>query len=425
MENIADCFGVETLKRVIHKVEQGQYIEVVFNVPENTEQVKVTMEVKSEGNAANIIDLGVKDPYRVRGWSGGARTEFFISKSKATPGYLQGDMHPGEWAVLLGSYRVASVGCEVTLKVEYTPLSYRWLKGDLHVHSVHSDGTYTLRENAAIAESVGLDFLGLTDHNTSSQNYAYPQDTSIHFIPGMELTTNKGHINLFGVEDPVKDFRITTMNELHRCLTEARENGAYISLNHPHCSNTGWEWEWEFDYDWVEVWNGPWRPDNQEAVDWWQTQLVKGKRLVAVGGSDTHRPNRFVKHGMPTTWVYGNELTTPGILGAIHKGHVVLSYSPNGPFIELSCGLSMVGDVCGEKDKEVTLNVRDVQYGDVVKIISNKGTEKEVMIDEGQDMFELSWNIDSRTFYRVEVWRYFPEVKKRLMAALSNPIYFE
>jgi hypothetical protein len=421
---IHECSKTETISRRILHNEESSYIEVPFSVPTGTEQIKVKMEVIQEGAASSIIDLGVKDQNRVRGWSGGARSEFFIHQAKATPGYLHGELEAGEWAVLLGAYKVAAKGCMVNLTIEYTLEELRWLKGDLHTHSVHSDGTFTLREKASICEEAGLDFLGLTDHNAASQNEAYPRDVDTLFIPGMELTTNNGHLNLFGVNDPVRDFRVNTMEELHRVLKEARENGAYISLNHPYCRNTGWRWDWDFDYDWVEVWNGPWRDENQDALDWWQEQLVSGKRLVAVGGSDVHRPHPYVIHGMPTTWVYSKSLTSSEILKSIDKGHVVLSYSPKGPFISLTCGISMTGDVSEETNQPVMLNVKDVQYSDVVKVISNQGIEQEVMVKEGQDSLDLSWAVGNCSFYRVEVWRYFPEAKSRLLAALCNPIYF-
>jgi len=418
------CSKAETISRFISHDEESSYIEVPFSIPTGTEQIKVKMEVIQTGVASSIIDLGVKDQNRVRGWSGGARTEFFIHQSKATPGYLHGEIAAGEWAVILNAYKVAAKGCTVKLTMEYTLEELRWLKGDLHTHSVHSDGTFTLREKADICEEAGLDFLGLTDHNAASQNEAFPRDVNTLFIPGMELTTNRGHLNLFGVKDPIRDFRVNSNEELHLRLKEAREKGAYISLNHPHCRNTGWRWDWDFDYDWVEVWNGPWREDNQDALDWWQEQLVSGRRLVAVGGSDAHRPDPYVIHGMPTTWVYSKSLTSSEILKSIDKGHVVLSYSPKGPFISLTCGTCMMGDVCEDKNQPVQLNVRDVQYSDVVKVISNQGIEKEIMIEEGQDSLDLLWGVDDRSFYRVEVWRYFPEVKSRLLAALSNPVYF-
>src|SRR5690606_1377446 len=112
---------------------------------------------------------------------------------------------------------------------------------------------------------------------------------------------------------------------------------------------------------------GPWREDNHDAVSWWHEQLVDGKRLVAVGGSDAHNPQQVhVKHGMPTNWVYSKALTCPEILRTIDKGHVVLSYAPEGPFINMTCGESMVGDVCKESNQKVELTGNDVQSSDIV-----------------------------------------------------------
>ncbi|MCM3718867.1 hypothetical protein [Fictibacillus phosphorivorans] len=45
-------------------------------------------------------------------------------------------------------------------------------------------------------------------------------------------------------------------------------------------------------------------------------------------------------------------------------------------------------------------------------------------MEEGEDAFDVTLTVGTRSFYRVEVWRYFPQVKTRLLAALSNPIYF-
>ena len=46
----------------------------------------------------------------------------------------------------------------------------RWLAGDLHTHTVHSDGVMTVPELARFAAGRGLDFLAVTDHNTVSHH---------------------------------------------------------------------------------------------------------------------------------------------------------------------------------------------------------------------------------------------------------------
>ncbi|GAJ18037.1 unnamed protein product, partial [marine sediment metagenome] len=50
--------------------------------------------------------------------------------------------------------------------------SYRgdkaWYKGELHVHSYHSDGKNSVEEIVEAAKEEKLDFIALTDHNTIS-----------------------------------------------------------------------------------------------------------------------------------------------------------------------------------------------------------------------------------------------------------------
>ena len=60
--------------------------------------------------------MGVPAAKRARGWSGGARTSFRISRGSATPGYLAGSITPGRWRVALGPYQIVSrVPYEVTV----------------------------------------------------------------------------------------------------------------------------------------------------------------------------------------------------------------------------------------------------------------------------------------------------------------------
>ena len=55
--------------------------------------------------ALGVIDLGLFGPGgRFRGWSGGARSEFTLAGSDATPGYLAGPLPAGTWQVILGPY---------------------------------------------------------------------------------------------------------------------------------------------------------------------------------------------------------------------------------------------------------------------------------------------------------------------------------
>ena len=421
---------VMTVSREIRKEEESRYIEIPFDMPEGIEEIRVRYRVESRGEPNAVIDLGVRDGERVRGWSGGARSEFRLGLEKATPGYLPGPLTPGRWAVLHNAYRVPAGGCTVTVTVELHRRAPRWLKGDLHVHSVHSDGVYTPEENARILEELGCDFLAMTDHNTCSQNVAYPRmaHMDIVMIPGYEFTTNFGHINFLGVADPLDDFRVAGREDVHRRLRTARERGAKIVLNHPHCHFCPWLWGFDVDFDWVEIWNGPWTPANQATLEWWHAQLVAGRRLTAVGGSDMHRPDPYRRHAMPTTWVYSETKTADGILEGIGRGRVVLSYAPDGPFAELHCGSYGIGDgaPAGTGAREpVRMTAERVKAGDLIRLIDNRGVQLEVTAgQDGALALELP-AAAGRTFCRAEIWRHFGEVNMQLLAAATNPVYLD
>ncbi|WP_238392654.1 CehA/McbA family metallohydrolase [Paenibacillus antri] len=416
----------QVFERYIAREEQSAYIEIPFRMPEGVEAVTVSYAVKAEGEGKATIDLGLRDETRVRGWSGGARKQFTVGLEKATPGYLAGQLNAGDWAVLHNAYEVPAQGCTVTVAIRFDLAAPRWLKGDLHMHSDHSDGTYTLEDNARIMEELGCDFLAMTDHNATSQNAAYPRRTDVVMIPGMEFTTNFGHSNFLGVPDPLDDFRVSSMDDVRRRIRTGRERGAKIVLNHPHCTHCPWLWDFDVDFDWVEIWNGPWRSANLDTLNWWHEQLVSGRRLTAVGGSDTHRPHPYIRHAWPTTWVYSDTKTVSGILSGIDRGGVVLTYAPEGPFVALQAGRYGIGAVVprGAAD-EVRLEAAALRAGDVLKLIGNQGTVSELTI-EADGPFAMTHRLAAGdTFYRAEVWRHFAEVDETLLAAVTNAIYFE
>ncbi|PLR66260.1 CehA/McbA family metallohydrolase [Bacillus sp. UMB0893] len=410
-----------TIEKSFLPDQAGTYLELPFEMPDYVERLEVSYKVF---NKQAVVDLGLIDPDRLRGWSGGARDGFYIEYNHATPGYLAGELPCGNWAVLLGLYKIPADGCEVEVTVHMIPQSKKWLKGDLHTHTVHSDGKYILEDVVSIAAERDLDFIALTDHNTISQNVSYPRNTDVLFIPGLELTTNTGHCNVLGVKDPGIDFRYDSNIELEKGLRQAKEKGAKISLNHPHCSHCPWEWSFDMPYDWVEVWNGPWRAGNQRTLDWWNEQLLLGKKIIAIGGSDVHRPDPFVQHGMPTTWVFSDQKKIESILHAIDKGHVFMSFSPLGPTVDMKYGEYIIGDTATIKcHTQLVIQLRNLSKYDIVKIISDKGIEldKKVL---AEDSLVETVSISTQRFVRVEVWRYFDEIKEHSLALLSNPIYF-
>lgn len=63
-----------------------------------------------------------------------------------------------------------------------------WYRGELHLHTNHSDAKASLNDMVAAAKEHGLDFIVLGDHNTVSSHKDIPR-VGFPIIPGMELTT--------------------------------------------------------------------------------------------------------------------------------------------------------------------------------------------------------------------------------------------
>ena len=196
-------------------------------VPPGTAGLRVRLDYD---RSAAVLDLGCFGPAGFRGWSGGARPEFVITAGQATPGYLPGELEPGEWLVALGLYQLPAAGAGYTVTAELTstpgrfrpaptaappgPLSarpprrelparpgHRWLAGDLHAHTVHSDGALTVPQLARLAAEQGLDFLAVTDHNTVSHHAELGWASArygVTLIPGQEVTTDSGHAGALG-----------------------------------------------------------------------------------------------------------------------------------------------------------------------------------------------------------------------------------
>ncbi|HEX6497124.1 MAG TPA: CehA/McbA family metallohydrolase [Acidobacteriaceae bacterium] len=341
--------------------QTDSYVLVPFEVPSGIKRLDVSFTYTGNEDHTTL-DLGLLDPEHFRGWSGGNKHAFSIGIADATPSYLPGPLPPGTWKLLIGvaylgeghkSNYQAHVHFVKTTDVDTTgfatsPIATgeRWYRGDLHMHTAHSDGSCTSQSGKMVpcpvfvtvedAVKQKLDFIAITDHNTISHYDAerelQPYFDQILLIPGREITTYSGHANIFGPTEFV-DFRAEAKGapSVNTVFRAAQSAGAVVSINHPgdptgaSCIGCGWS---VTDTDWnlvngIEAVNGN-DPKHYEAdIRFWDQQLAKGYRLIAIGGSDTHRPERGTV-GHPTTVVHAQELSVTGILGAIRDGHVCI-----------------------------------------------------------------------------------------------------
>ncbi|WP_318389775.1 CehA/McbA family metallohydrolase [Enterobacter sp.] len=299
--------------------DEKQIARVDFTPGAGIEKIAVEYQVSGE----SVVDLGLEINGQVKGWSGGARRQFIISENFATEGYTRTAIVEGTWSVLLGLYKIRAA-CEVTVTVTLFKKHDRWLKGDTHLHSVHSDGKLTIAELISRAQAQRLDFLCFTDHNTTSQNREIAGINSpLCLIPGMELTSERGHANFTGTAQPVASFLPHfTAADIAARMNEARQNGARIGINHPFCRHCPWQNPLS-DYDWLEIWNGPWdaSTNNEQAFAWWYQQLCAGKRISVVAGSDFHKEKGLI---CAYTWTRAQSTGREDILNALAQGRSYL-----------------------------------------------------------------------------------------------------
>jgi len=422
--------------------KEGQYFTIPFEMPENSESLTIRYQYErhqeqkgayghehfTAREEVTIIDLGLIDPYgRQVGASGSDKQEIFISEVSATPGYRPTPLTAGTWQILVGAYKVKPGGAQVFYEVRVAEKSLRLLKGDLHTHTLASDGVHTAAELAAKALRHGLDFLAITDHNQAASASELPRGTGVTLIPGVEWTHYRGHANFLGVDQPYDgSFAANTEEEVRSRFISARERGAMITLNHPYEENYGFLFDiTTLPFDCLEVWNGPMRESNLRALGLWQSLLMAGKKIPICGGSDYHRDTPFLFLGGPATCVYSLSNGPGDILAALRAGHSYITFAPNGPSLTFDCGEAIVGDtVPWTNGQTVHILADGLIGGDSIRLITPRSTET-LFEAPAAGKFETDYPITAPGFVRIEVWRSFLPGVPQLPALLSNPIYFE
>jgi hypothetical protein len=350
---------------VVTPADRGHTIEDTFEVPPGTRQIDIDFDYDHAGSATPIqFDLGVRSPDGLRGWSEDHHAHIHIDATSASYGYLPGVPLPGNWSLLVGVANVperinyhASIRLSSDLGGPRGKLKSQpgWYAGDLHTHSGHSDGwiassntPVTVEDLAAAAAERGLDFLAVTDHNTSSHwidvDRAQAATSRILLLHGREITTYHGHFNAIG-ERHTAPFGLNLSRPIRDLMTDAASDGSFVSINHPWLADDEWcpgcRWvqrdpQTMSAAQGIEIANGPTK-DALPGWSFWARLLNAGHRFVAVGGSDVHDLAAGDRHiGEPTTVVYANGLSEDDIVTGLKSGRVYgRTDGPNGPALDI------------------------------------------------------------------------------------------
>lgn len=382
-----------------------RYVYVPFEVPAGV--TRIDIDFKYPKAEENVVDLGLMEPGSTalhtkafRGWSGGERNSIFVSSSDATPGYWPGPIQVGTWRVALGLYKVGLAGVDVEIAVKTSNDSIpplppalpvrpkepirtgpAWYSGGLHAHSHNSDGALSIQALAAKARGEGLDFLALSDHNTTAQQREAIDVPGLLIIISEEVTTPGGHANVWGLggKRDLVDFRVLPGDPaINHLFDAAVAKGALVGVNHPYGSCVACSWTHGIPAQARTIEITSREPDEmRRAIAMWDVLLRKGRHLAAVGVSDWHRGDTPI--GQPSVRVFAPELSTKAILNGLRAGRVVVMMDATTapPYVHLTSG------------------AKEAKIGDTLDAVPGDGYTYSVSVEgklyEGASV-ELYWN---------------------------------
>ena len=229
----------------------------------------------------------------------------------------------------------------------------RWFKGNLHTHTLNSDGDSTPDDVVRWYREHGYQFVVLTDHNyltsVDGLNALHGADDKFLVVKGEEVTDAFGdkpmHVNGFDVDRLVRPpGGSSVVDMLQRMVDAIRAAKGAPSINHP---NFGWaisadELAQLQRTRLFEVYNGHPTVNNvggggvpglEEA---WDRMLSSGTMLYGIAVDDAHTFKRpedpsVARPGQGWVYVQSASLEPPALVEALERGAF---YSSTG--VELS-----------------------------------------------------------------------------------------
>ncbi|MBN2124988.1 MAG: PHP domain-containing protein [Deltaproteobacteria bacterium] len=190
--------------------------------------------------------------------------------------------------------------------------------GNLHIHSLHSDGAGTVAEIAATASAAGLDFICINDHDTMMDSLPLQEEGfygKILVLVGLEIGGESHHYLAYGIHSLIRSEKLGAQDVIDR----VGEQGGFGYLAHPFERgmpfverSRAYRWKdlsvrgfsgiciWNFSSRWKERIKTPLhglfhllfkrralKGPSRETLSFWDSQCREG-RVSAIGGSDAH-----------------------------------------------------------------------------------------------------------------------------------------
>ncbi len=315
-------------------------------------------------------------------------------------------------------------------------MSKKWYACEMHCHTLHSDGDFTVSALIETALARHLDGIQITDHNAVSA-HAEVINPPIAVLKSIEWTTFFGHMHAMDCKKDV-DWRDALPDNIDEKMKAVHEGGGLVGVCHPFqlgtpiCTGGRWDYnvkDWSL-VNYMEIWsegcpfmNTP----NRRTLDLWHSLSDKGYRITPTFGRDWHRSTMDVYHSACTYLLCeGDTLTDKAMKQAVKEGRSVISM---GPLFSFNIGEKTIGDEvpAGEYEIEFTLDfermkemkVPEKVTPETIRIITKGG---EIAKEISASCPRTAVTLKENSWYNAELWGSIDE-KENCLIALTAPIY--
>ena len=312
------------------------------------------------GFSTNVVDIGLFDPSGkglgnadgFRGWSGGARRHFTVSRRWATPGYLAGPITPGRWHVILGPFLITPPGTpwHVTVTLEHgtpgragvppaPPLPRRCpaprpagTAATCTPTASSPTGSGRRPSSSPRRRPTAWTSSGTSDHNTNAATRVFGHHVPDGFlvVSGEEVTTRNGHWLATGTTPGTwVDWRYRAADhQLARFTDLTRSRGGVAIAAHPFVPVAGTRWD--FGTTWTRWTRSRCGTVRGTSGTRWRSRpgtagSSPGDFTPAVGNSDSHHAGQVV--GLPQTVYRLDTLSSAAVVAAVQGGHCWIAES--------------------------------------------------------------------------------------------------
>jgi hypothetical protein len=133
---------------------------------------------------------------------------------------------------------VLAMACAIHVAAAQQPTALNWYRGNLHTHTINSDGDSSPWDVVTWYKRNGYQFLAITDHNTFTDPEPFDSNPNDNFLLlGAEEVTNDKtvHVNAIGITKVIPPHRNLTVTEILQASIDAVRAQDGVSLvNHPN-----------------------------------------------------------------------------------------------------------------------------------------------------------------------------------------------